>query len=96
MKKKRFKMPEKKTLAHIEWGDAWSASGWQTIGFEKDPQKPMIVNTIGWVLQANDDGITLAGRIAEDGSAGNVSFIPTGMIMSVTTLTQGSLVNKGK
>ena len=96
MKKKKFKLPEKKKLVHIEWGDAWSAGHWQSVGFEKEEQKPMIVNTIGWVIQANEHGITVAGRIAEDGAPGNVSFVPIGMVMSCTTLSQGSLVNKGK
>lgn len=96
MKKKRFKAPEKKKLVHIEWGDAWSAGVWQEPEFGQKPLKPSIINSIGWVVQANEDGVTLAARVSEEGHYGNVCFIPNGMIMSCTTLREGSLVNKGK
>lgn len=96
MKKRRFKIPEKKKLVHIEWGDAWTSGPWQDDNFASREQRAHVVNSIGWVVQANDHGVTIASRIAEDGALGNVMFIPTGMIMSCTTLSQGSLVNKGK
>jgi len=96
MKKKKFRVPEKKKLVHIEWGDAWSSGGWQGDRFGETPLKPHICNSIGWVVQANAAGITIAARVGEDGEYGNVSFIPSGMIMSCTTLKQGVLVNKGK
>lgn len=94
--KKKVKIPAKKTLVHIEWGDAWTSGPWQPENFPNIQQKPEIVNSIGWVVQVNNQGITIASRVSEDGTYGNVMFIPNGMIMSCTTLTRGYLVNKGK
>jgi hypothetical protein len=96
VRKKTRKNPEKKSLVHIEWGDAWSSGVWQNEGFGEIQHKPHIVNSIGWVVQANEKGVTIAARVAEDGVYGNVMFIPNGMIISCTTLREGTLVNKGK
>lgn len=101
MKKKisKTKVPTpskgRRHLILVEWGDAWSSSRWEEVGFEVgNVMIPEMVSTVGWLVQANDDGITVAGRIQESGACGVVSFIPNGMIKRVIHLTHDDIQSK--
>lgn len=81
----------RKKLVLVEWGDAWSEHGWS----DKDKASdcaPLLVSSVGWLLQATDDGVTLASRMTEDNSCGQIHFVPAGMIKRVLYIKAGDLV----
>lgn len=75
----------KKTLqlVRVEWGDAWTSSGWWK-GETAPRCVPVDVVDVGYILDSNDNGILLAAKIAE--YPGDVKFIPTGMIQKITKI----------
>jgi hypothetical protein len=84
VKKKSKSVSYKKpgTLVRVNWGDAWGASGWAS----GTDHKPLPVVSVGFVIQHDEVGISLAeGRDAQ-GTWLGVGFIPNGMIAKVTKL----------
>lgn len=79
----KFKKP--KTLVKVTWGDAWGSSGWSGKDVSAD-HKPLIVVSVGFVAVHDARGISLASGIDENGSHVGVGFIPSGMIIKVTSL----------
>ena len=71
----------KPDLVIIEWGDAWSEAGW---GQGAADVEPVIVRSVGLVETYSKNGVVIVGRIAEDGTVGNRTFIPKGMIRKIT------------
>lgn len=84
MKKKSKSVKYKKpgTLVRVNWGDAWGASGWAA----GTDHRPLSVVSVGFVIEHDDIGISLAEGRDEHGTWLGVGFIPDGMIFKVTKL----------
>jgi hypothetical protein len=72
-----------KGLVLVEWNDAWSDSEPVTEDGIASSHKPMVVRTLGWVLQHDEVGISLANEFYEGHWRGR-TFILGVMIKSVT------------
>lgn len=72
-------------LVVVTWLDAW---GDMTTPVELSEvgksHKAEEVTTIGWVLRDDETGIQLSGEHCADGTYRSRSFIPRGMVQSVT------------
>lgn len=72
-------------LVVVVWQDAW---GDMTTPVELSEvgksHTPELVTTIGWVLRDDDTGIQLSAEQCADGTYRSRSFIPRGMVQSVT------------
>lgn len=72
-------------LVVVRWIDAW---GDMTTAVDMAEalraHKPEVVTTLGYVLVDDAEGIQLAGEICDDGTYRARSFIPRGMVKSVT------------
>jgi len=72
-------------LVVVEWDDAW-ADAVATVT-EKDvgeTHHAEVIVTIGWLLKQDEKGISIACERCGDGSYRGRSFIPHGMVRSVT------------
>jgi hypothetical protein len=74
-------------LVRVTWEDAFSNACWHTT---KDIEEsfadgPYLVDHVGWLLKDREDGIVLASRLSipNGGTAGQLQFIPRGMIRKV-------------
>lgn len=72
-----FKKPGK--LVVVAWGDAWSRGSWGP----DEGHGPVKVNSCGWVIKHDKEGIFLSGMKADDGAQGRHAFIPAGMIKKI-------------
>jgi hypothetical protein len=48
------------TLLHIIWEDSHHRSGWTD---EREPAKPMVIHSIGWLVSETDTAITLSANV---------------------------------
>ena len=72
-------------LVICTWGDAWSdPTGTVTIKEVRDRHKPEIVHTIGWLLLADEEGVSLVNEYCEDGDYRGRTFIPAAMVRSLS------------
>lgn len=75
-------------LVIVEWLDAWGdATSAITPQDAHLTHHPEIISTLGWVLLETPTGIRVASEFCADGSYRATSFIPSGMIKSVTPFT---------
>jgi hypothetical protein len=76
------------TIVVVEWIDALTLDQWSDIKFRIEEHKePVVVLTVGIVLQHIDDYIVLARSIQLRGNSTEGSFqIPSGMIQSIKKL----------
>jgi hypothetical protein len=76
------------TLVVVEWWDAWAdVDGFATIHGVHQTHRPMLIQTIGWLLQDDDTGVSLANeQSTEDGQQTwrGRTFVPRGMVQSVS------------
>lgn len=87
------KKPRKRTrqLVVIEWGDAWVHGPWDDKDSSAAKARPVVVYTVGWMMKKDKTGVLVAAQIAGDNQFANQSFIPRGMIRSVTVIKRGEL-----
>lgn len=82
---------ENRRLVLIEWSDAWA----DTDNFSSahgiiQSHAPMIVQTLGWVIQDDEVGISVVNELStEDGKSifRGRTFIPRAMVQKVTEFT---------
>ena len=70
------------------WKDAWADSAQEvTVKDVMDAHKPAIMETRGWLVYTNDEGISLFYEqcVADESYRGR-TFIPATMIISITEL----------
>lgn len=81
-------------IIQIEWGDAWTASGWMNTK-EKDcvPHKVIVV---GAFVAQSKEGIIITYGFASDGQNLSEFFAPTGMIRSVKKLLDTKKIKVAK
>lgn len=91
MPTKKKRRVRTRQLVVIEWGDAWVHGPWDDHESSKAKAKPVIVYTVGWMIKKDAKGVLVAAQIAGDTQFANQSFIPRGMIRSVTVLKRGAL-----
>ena len=72
-------------LVLVEWDDAWAdATAAVTERDVGDSHKAEVIRTLGWLLKEDDKGVSVAAEYCADGSYRGRSFIPRGMIRSMT------------
>jgi hypothetical protein len=70
-------------VAVVTWNDAHVVHG-DVMPNDID-HEPILLHTAGWLIRDDDVGITLAFEYAdEDGELRTTTFIPRGMIVSVS------------
>lgn len=74
-------------LVVVKWADAWTESD-QPVSADdvRLHHAPTEVETIGWLLHQDDAGISLANERYDLSYRGR-TFIPRGMVLSVTPFT---------
>lgn len=69
----------------VTWLDAWvDGTGAVTLKDVKETHKPELIQTAGWLLLNDEEGISIANELCSDGSYRGRTFILKGMIKSVT------------
>lgn len=68
----------------VEWEDAASAGGWYRPG---DEFESTMCETVGWVIDLNDESVLLANSKNDAGQHGGLWYIPLGMVRSAKLLT---------
>lgn len=89
--KKKTTRKRKRQLVVIEWGDAWVHGPWDDKASADAKARPVIVYTVGWMMKKDRTGVLVAAQIAGSDQFANQSFIPRGMIRSVTVIKRGEL-----
>lgn len=78
-------MPEETQyrMVVVEWLDACGQSGWM----EPDEiKRGTLTITAGFLIDDGDDGIAMCQDVSENGTVNGSSFIPRGMVRTVTFL----------
>lgn len=76
-------MSGKPPVVKVEWYDAWTKLDGVSLDDVKSYHAPTLVTTIGWLLYQDDTGVSLAPETYDE-LYRNRTFIPAGMIKSVT------------
>ena len=73
---------KKLTHVRVSWRDSTFTSGWHYPQNGRYPKhvKPLPIATIGYVIESNDEGLTVAGTVNADESILNPLTIPWGCI----------------
>lgn len=82
----------------VTWNDAHGDPMQQVWTSEElQSHKPIVVETIGWLYQEDDIGVTLFQEVIHDDTLSfrGKTFIPRGMIVSIETLTISRKKKKG-
>lgn len=74
-----------KERVEIKWHDAVRGEESWTMWEEFEPCRVLTVNSMGYIVDQNDDSITLAQSISHDQLLFTLT-IPKGMIISINTL----------
>lgn len=74
----RVRIPKLGALICATWLDAVGY-----IGTSQSEAKPAKCNTVGWLVAVNDDHIVIATSIYDDGSGGDYTVLPLGMITKI-------------
>ncbi len=76
-----------KHLVLVEWNDAWAdTDGFATLHGVQQTHHPMLVQTLGWLLQDDETGISLVNeQSTADGQQTyrGRTFIPRAMVVDV-------------
>jgi hypothetical protein len=62
------------------WADSTTYAGWQSIEY---PRKPQIIYSTGYLLQEDEDHITISSHVDPDGDTTDTMVIPRGCIKSL-------------
>lgn len=77
-----------KRLVLVEWSDAWQdQENFSSAHGIKSTHAPMIVTTLGWVVQEDEEGVSVVNeQSGQDGSEvyRGRTFIPKAMVRKVT------------
>lgn len=76
-------------LVLIKWDDAWAdTDNFSTLHGMQQTHKPMVIQSLGWLLQDDEVGISICNERSTDEEGHETyrgrTFIPRGMIRSVT------------
>ena len=85
-------MKQKLPLVIVDWLDANTESGWQTIKDIK--HEPTLIRTVGWLLSQDDKCLVMFSSYTEDGDAGEVTTIPAPWVQKVKPLRGNTLTVK--
>lgn len=75
---------------NVQWIDTLSEGGWVE---SPEKVKPVIVNTMGWLLDNNEDYVLVAGSYTTDEGYGDVSAIPQCCVQVMFQWEKGPVVN---
>ena len=74
-------------IVEVGWNDAWSEDNDDLIEETiADMHGPLFQLSVGYEVVNDDKGVSLAETRDEDGGFHHVTFIPAGMILSITAL----------
>jgi hypothetical protein len=73
----------KPSLVTVEWGDAWTVNGWQSISELDKEHSSMEVISAGFVFKKDKTGITICQGFSKNGTPLSAQFIPLGMIRKI-------------
>jgi hypothetical protein len=75
-------------LIKVQWLDAFGEVDKTIYSEHEISHKPLILESVGWLLKEDSEGITIAmdWNPSEDFTYRNVGFIPSQMVMEVSTL----------
>jgi len=79
----------KPQIVMVTWNDAWSSQAGHDREKVETDHRPVVIQSVGFLVKSNRVGITLAGCYdLKDGepSYDRVLFVPRGMVASVRTL----------
>ena len=88
MAKSNFSNPHGLSFVCISWKDAW-VDGTEAVALSdvKLKHKASIHETTGWLLYQDEEGVSLANEFCpEDETYRGRTFIPAGMLISITIL----------
>lgn len=76
---------EKPIFILLSWDDAW-VDGTATVTLKDvgETHKPEVIETAGWLLKADDMGVSLANERCADGSYRGRTFVPKAMVRKIT------------
>jgi len=77
-------------LVILEWLDAHSPGSTEVVGPENlnDLHTPLLVSTTGWLLRDDSIGVTIACEHVGGKEYRGVTFVPRGMVMTVTPVNK--------
>ena len=79
-------MATKYPFVHVTWNDANSPGATQAYEPDDIPHAPVVVETWGFALRQDADGITVANEVYNDGRYRGLTFIPGSMLVRITPL----------
>ena len=79
-------------LVLVVWKDITATAGWE------DPEEvePIEVRTIGWLYSQNENTIKIGNSLGEDDRPYGISALPTGCVVSMTTLCVSEVRTEGQ
>lgn len=87
----------KPDLVMVTWDDAHGSTAEY---YAEKMHAPAVMHTVGWLMEANDAGVSLCSEQAPDGDESDYrchTFIPLAMVVSVQKLTTtGRVVSRKK
>ena len=77
-------MTNKPQLVVLEWNDAWcDATGVVTLKDVVESHKPMCVETIGWLLYEDSEGVSIANEKCADDTFRGRTYVLSGMVKHI-------------
>lgn len=70
-------------LVILRWSDA-HAGGHDQYDAASVPHAPLIIETVGWLLREDGVGVSVASELIDGGYCRSYTFVPKGMVISVT------------
>lgn len=70
-------------LVILTWKDA-HAGGHEQYDLSSVPHSPLIIQTIGWLLKDDMEGVSIASEMLEGGAYRSYTFVPRGMVVNVS------------
>lgn len=74
-------------LVLVRWNDAHSG-GTEQFEASSVPHAPMIVETVGWLLRQDGEGVSVASELIDGATYRAYTFVPAGMVISVTPVVK--------
>jgi hypothetical protein len=72
-----------KILVIVKWNDA-NGDSLTAYAAQDVPHVPIVIDTVGWLMRDDDNGVSVSGEFCGDDTWRSVTFVPRGMVISVT------------
>lgn len=71
-------------LAKVVWKDAHGVAGTTALALHEIPHGGILITSYGLILKQDLEGVSIASEVCEDGTYRGYTFVPAGMLVSVT------------